>query len=713
MPSSKIQGPYRPAAIIRLQIRLEDFLNSTDPTVPGETGSLVDKLSTTKNQLKAAQKAKADAVANGGDVKATDLKVRNLQRNVNTLTKEQPQPSTYSRQAADIYSVEFVTVPLTAALELNSYRIPDTLEFTFAFKDVPLPDQIIRVCLVEFFSGEVAAEDFGTPQKWALPMTRKNLMFRGYADEWNVDNSDSDAKVSVKCRSIECVLYDAKINPLAKVYQVQDAKGARLTEEPIDEYVNRILRQFPATSGGTGGDALRAVMYKAASAPKLSRAALIRTLQTAKSTNAAAGSAPGQPGVIPAAPPAGGTAAGQTAGNGTPQIPQPVPAEMTAWQLITQACQMVGMKIVYDPSIDPQATTGLSAAVSFGAENFGTFPKAGDVLLIMPLAVIYDTQTGDIDVRGGAPDGFSRDFSLNGASPKSSTIRIFVWGRNVKTQKTRRKLGRIKAPAVQVQSYNPDGQAGGRTIVAQFPTKKMINAMYAKGDGKIQQVEIRQIKDGIRDQNLLQQIAVSLYHEMGRQELQCTLETDEMASYYDPTIPGQRNADVLTLRPATPVKIMVAKDTVQPGQGIRPTPLQSLYAAAPTELRAALLDQNRKFNPQLSDDQLTNIVEAYLTRIATSINSARMTDVFYTQTVRHNWSFEDGEGWSAEIIVSNYVEARALPANISTQDQTINQQQNPANTTSPENHAKAVDAQAQARVEVVANIGLGNVGLVP
>lgn len=726
MATSKIVGPYKPAAIARFLIRLEDFLNAVDESVPSESGQLTDHLPRVKSDLQKAQRdlatARKAAVGNGamsGDIPSAHQAVDRLKRKVVAMTEAGPKPAPYSRGAGDIYSVELVSVPLTAGLELNSYRMPDTLEATFAFKDLPLPDQILRSVLIELFSGEVDANDFGTPQSWALPQQRSNLMFRGYVDEWSVDHSDTDSKVSIKARSLECILYDAKINPLARVYQVQDAKGKALVEEPIDEYVNRILRQFPASSGANGGDALRAVMYKAAYAPKLSRSALIRTLQTAKSTNAANGALPGQPGPIQGATDGGGTAPGHTPGVGTPQMPQAIPGEMSVWDLIVQACRLAGVKPVYDPSIDPQLQVGIAqalntplslvgagaAASAIAANAAQGLPQAGDCILLMPLAVITETKTGDVSINGGAPDQFSRDFVIHGAPPQTSDIRIFVWGRNVNTAKTRRKLGRIKAPAVQVRSYNPDGPPGKRTLIAQYPTKKMINALRAKGDNKINEVEIRQI-DSIRDPKLLQQTAVSLYHEMGRQELTVTLETNELASYYDPTLPNnERNPDVLRLRPATPVKIMVAKDVTDPARGITPTPLQDLYTTAPTELRALLLDQGRRFKPQLADDQLQKVVQDYLNAIATALTSARMTDVFYTDTVRHNWSFEDGEGWSAEIIVKNYVEARSLPVNISKQDDAINNELNPANTVTADNHQKAVDAQAQSRIDDLKLLG--------
>lgn len=736
MAPPRLARPYRPAAIARLQIRLEDFLSGVDETVPSESGQLVNKLNRAHTDLlkarKDQQEAAAAATLKGGGVgadPALDARVRKIQRSIASMTKQTPTPAPYSQQAGDIYSVEFTVVPLTASCELNTYKIPDTLEMTFAFKDAPLIDQIIRACLVEFFSGEVDANDFGTPQRWALPQDRSNLMFRGYADKWKVKHSDGDSTVTISCRSLECILVDAKINPLAKVYQVQDAKGHALVEEPIDEYVNRILRQFPATSGKTGGDALRAIMYKAASAPKLSRAALIRTLQTAKSTNAANGATPGNPNPIPAAPvDAGGTAPGQTAGVGTPQIPQAIPAGMSAWDLITQACTLVGMKAVYDPSIKPQLQIGIASGIAqlgFGLQNAAnplaeaiaaTGPQAGDVILIMPLAVITETATGDVTIPGGAPDQFERRFSLHGESPQQSNIRIFAWGRNVKSADTERKLGRIKAPAVQVRSYNPDGPPGKRMIIAQFPTKKMINALYAKGDARISQVEIREV-DGIRDPDLLQQIAVSLYHEMGRQELSVTIETDELSSYYDPTLTdGERNADVLKLRPATPVRLMVARDTVDPAQGITPTTLQDLFVKAPDALRAVLFDQGRKFNPQMADMQLQKVVQSYLDRIATATTSARLTEVFYTRTVRHTWSFEDGEGWSAEIIMSNYVEARALPRNISKQDDAINNAQNPTTTITPQKHQQIVNITAQSRLDAALGLNLvpgrlpGNLG---
>lgn len=669
---------YRPAALMRLRIRLEDFVEAEDSEAQTEAEPFDEKIKAIDARLTTLTSTQAQLRARGGNTQALqadiDRQVRRARRARKALEEQKSRTASLTQEQGDGFSIDITTVPISLDVDLNGFRIADQINATFPFRDAPLVSQIIRACQVDILGGTVPQEDFANPGRWRLSFQRSVIMFRGFADTWETEHDEGNAVVSISARSMESILIDGKMNPLSKSFRI-NGEG-----EKISTYVNRILEQFPPTSGKSGGDQLRAVWFGANpdEEPVLSRKTLMRSLQTAQSRNkSGGGAAQGSP-----SGPGGPQAAVGTPGQ--PRMAQKVPGqEMSVWDLISQACQLANCLPTYDPSL-PTTEDGIIPA---------------DHILLRPPQTIFEDVSG-IRIAGGAQDGFQRTLrDPNTRDPITTDIRFMVWGHNIKAFKTSRKLGRIKAPTVEVRSYNPDAEPGQRCLAVRYPETKRGTRIGGKGEGKVNEVVVRNVA-GIRDKELLKQIAVGLYHQMSRQEVSVEIETDDLASFIDPTddtqIPND-NADLLRMRAGSPCRVTVAREVKDPSRGLVLSPLSEIFEKRTSEISRFLREQFDRFLPNITATERDGLVEQQTDRIATALSAARISDLFYCRSVGHSWTVDDG--WTISMELVNFVEARALPRNLSDTDFQDDQQArlNPSVTT-PDQDSRTSLAQAQERL---------------
>lgn len=661
---------YRPSAFMRIQIRLEDFTKGGEITdlannIASEAIPYKAKVSALNGLIKSLQSqlASEQVSASGGSpdtlsATSTRAQIHKLQDTVKSLKGANTKPRAQPADKGDPFSVDLYTVPVDLQLEVNSFRIADTLKATFPFIDAPLISDIVRAALVEVWMGTISPEEFADPDNWRLKPDRAVIMFRGYIDEWESEHDGEDAKVQISARSLEAILMDAKINPMSNAYRVS-GKG-----EPISKYIDRILGLLPATSGKFGGNQLKSKWYGAdpTKEPQLSAKVLLRSLQTAASRNAAQGGQPDGPQVTTPNYDTGGTDPGQLEGvaPGDPRLPPKAPGqEMSVWDLFTQACELVGCMPYYDPSLRPPAEG----------------EQAGDYILLRPAQTVYQDVNDGYRVPGGPADDFNRQFYLpQGAA--TSEVRFMVWGHNIKNFKTSRKLGRVKVPAIRVQAYVPDAQPGKRSLVAQFPPESVLRAtrIGAKGEGATNEVKTVVVQ-GIRSQKELEQYAVHLYHAIGRQELSVKLETDDLASYIDPSSGLVHNdeRDLLRLRSGAPCRVVVAREVRTPNAGatLVISPLSEVFEKRGEQLLQLLINQNGRFRPDtfFTSSSVTDPFTA-VKRIQASLGSAKLTDVFYCRGVSHKFNTDDG--WGATIELVNYLTARNDPSVMPSDAQQMN-----------------------------------------
>ncbi len=676
---------YRPSAFLRIQIRLEDFSQDGDVAIPSESHPPEKKADLARAQIANLRGQLGEAkiaLLKGGSDNATVVDLERqikVQENIISSENNNVQAADQAQGKKGPYDIDIFTVPIELEVNINGLNTADNLSATIPFMDAPIYSQLVRSALVECWAGTIKIEDFASPSEWRLkrndPAT--TLLFRGYIDDWKTVHSDDNAKVEIKARALEAILMDAKINPLANVYRIKSQQG-----ELISTYINRILRQFPPTSGNTGGDAMQSLWYGADpdAEPILTNKMLLRTLQTASSRNQNT-TADSSGNHITADNPDDQTAPGDRLGlnPGTANVPPSKGSteEMSVWELIYQACRLAGCIPRYDPSLPP--VDGINP---------------GDYILLCPPQTIFQDVTGDITIKAGAVDGFSRSLYSGGVGDgpivkNQSDIRFMVWGHNIKNFETNRHLGRQKILAVNVISYNSEAGPGGRNISVTFPPQyaqtyskdqyKAINnaskglnkktrasKVGSSGDTKSNEIQTINVY-GIRDKTQLEQIAVGLYHQMRRQELSVTLETHDLSSYIDPTsgLEYNKNPDLLKLRPGSPCKVTVARTLKTMDTALALTPLSEVFELRAEELTKLFKSQHERYNPRTFLAQSDNVagIDQMVSKIMTAWNTSKLTDVFYCRGINHK--FNSSDGWTGTIDLVNYLDVVADPVKLS------------------------------------------------
>lgn len=163
------------------------------------------------------------------------------------------------------------------------------------------------------------------------------------------------------------------------------------------------------------------------------------------------------------------------------------------------------------------------------------------------------------------------DYTIRFLRPRTfyasrSSARRMVYGRNLTSLDFSRKLAGVKTPTVEVRSFDP---VLGRTRWSRFPTRdgdprsgvfptsppraSRANSVQPSGAGAEDKILTFPIS-GFSDPTALEQAAESIWQQLGRQELEGSFETEDVASYEaDP-----RAADLLGIRAGDAVELLVA-----------------------------------------------------------------------------------------------------------------------------------------------------------
>lgn len=681
---------YRPAAAIRLIVRLEDFSNDDGDEAQSEGAPAKTPGGKAISNLKGLQALQAVRRASGEFDANLDAQVTVAQKKAARFKAgktDATQAAAPLGSGRDDFSIELRVVPTDLTLALNGFNQADKLDFEIPLANLPIPPDIVRSLFVEVFMDELAVNDFADPSRWIPKLYQSAPMFRGYADEEEMDTDESRLSIHVSAQSLEQRLMSLKINPFTPARRI--AKGG----EPVTAYIQRLISTIPEFNG-TYGAAIGVRMFPnvdPANVPKLDAKLFKRSLQSAQSRAQAGGPVQGAPppGVDPAQDQSNGTPAGVGFASPASQV-----CDVSVWDVITRAAWLAGVMPIYDPSIVVTDTDGTVQPI--GANN----------ILLMPPQNIMETPQNGTTIPGGPPDGFEREITVGGTTKAFTQCRFFVWGSNIKSMKTARKYGRIKAPRVRCIGHNPDAPAGKRTLTAVFPTTKRGTSVSAVGSGQtgkghapIEEEVVRLIKE-CRSQEQLQQIAVALYHTIGRHESVVTIETNDLASYYDPGT-GKPNPDVLRLRPGSPCRVTVGiQDPASPQMVVNGLSELMSRRYNPAFLRKALLESadSPRFAASVVGASPVGVdgnsaaaksrIDDALAKLEKAFQSARLTDWFYCRAVEHHWNIEDG--WSASIELATFQEARNLPQNLSAQDKALNDKLKAHKSTSkPNPHAAA------------------------
>jgi hypothetical protein len=700
------QRHYRPAWFLQLRVRLEDFGAADDSTdqssdVPYDTKAKAIDAQIAQNEQALANESVFGALSVATKMDVTASAIRSQNRTLVAQKARLPRGAATDGPKGDEFSIEFVTVPSELEIEDRGFREAAVLTATFPFCDMPIDPRIIRECEVQGYMGTVNATEFGEPDTWHLKASPSKTCirrFKGYVDMPEMSMSEADSTIHIKARSYEATLIDGKINAHAPAYRIEGE------EEFLTTYINRILSQYPPTSGDAGGDPFQAVWFAAdpATEPKLGRKDLLRSLQTAKSRNQA-NKDPGVDGQkrqsenVDTPTDVAGT--GDSAEGGEASMPPKsvTPDGMSIWDLITQACELCGCMPIYQPALDSSCDIEEDADRPTGSQNggkdivvFGGSYSFANYLLLTPPQCFLDDITDDhIRVKGGSRDRFHRDFKDGDKPAWTSDVRFMVWGHNVKLMKTSRKMGRTRPTAVEVRAYNPDADASLRVMKARFPsTKADIHAagqgtgkakgkarkQTAKGKGKVDIVRTF-VLQGVRTVKQLEDAAVAIYHQLTRAELSIELETDDLSSYMDATasleqgqlvVDENGDPDIMRLCAGTPVRVTVAS---QKDDNLIISTLSDFYGSGVNNVEKLIRQQQAKWGTWLGDNSAQ--IDTMVQKIQRAYNAAKIPDIFYVRSIKTKCSGEEGQGFSATMELVNYMPDND-PAGMSIEDRDMN-----------------------------------------
>ena len=243
----------------------------------------------------------------------------------------------------------------------------------------------------------------------------------------------------------------------------------------------------------------------------------------------------------------------------------------------------------------------------------------------------------------------------------TSNAKQLVYGRNLIDLSFSRKLGGVsKVPTIEVRC--PDPQIG-RTRWARAPTKKgqVASGVYPEtpppkatranniSPGGSAQEEIKVIPiSGISDGAALERIAISLFEQIGRQEIEGSWSTADITSFG-----SDDEGDLLDLQPGDAVEVLIAplnaattQDSTNTFPGGAVTSMQ--------ELQSFTVSRRKEFLVRLGYAELA------AQRLAEAQEQTHLVTTFRVQDVTIDWSQEDGVSIEGDFI--NFIVIRESPS---------------------------------------------------
>lgn len=500
-------------------------------------------------------------------------------------------------------------VPQTCTVEMAGYRQAWKFNLSMPYRDFPLDPRMIRSLGVEIHFGAVDAGDFaqgmaaftpqtGSDRRPSVLATRdksgtpnyRTLALEGLADSITVDHDQKGSTVHIEGRDLRGLLLDQPIRP------------EQLRTVDLTQSINQVVRSI------------------------LMLAPLYRERLTANPPTMSVEVNPAEwdNGIIPSPAVEGDLTRCQLGARGEhPGVQVPSDAnKINFWDQIIIYCYLVGAVPYFQ----------------------------GRQLWIRPSYSLYDARRQDTNFNPavGSPfKGGKPRLVTYGTTTKSSETfgyRRMVYGENIDTLKFERKLGGVKVPVIECVSVDTSSKTRGkgRLLRVRWPkdtTSPAAQVGTVAPDGGASQKDILRISvPGIKNKQRLEDIARSLYEEIGRGEMGGSCTTKDLSSF------GGDNSDpdLVFLRPGDPVEFRINSA----GLGSRPAVVSELT----TQDGRSYEEQVSAVMARLGDETLARVL------VASQRGSvAALQRTFRTNTVRFNW--ESG-GLGIDFDFQNYVEAR-------------------------------------------------------
>lgn len=496
--------------------------------------------------------------------------------------------------------------PTRSSRRVNSYRKADELDLTFEWKSMPFDSRLVRAILCFHYEGTVPATAWATGDREQQPASP----------------SPSGYLVPATGENLRWV---GTIDEIADSHgeggDLLTMKGRDLTSLLIDTKYPVKFEPARIPSGSTILQVIQAILStndlfelirgpylrtQGGTLPQLDPARFPRRLVPAKERHRDGGAF-----VLRYPPKSGG--------------------KSSYWDVITDLCVSHGLR----PAIEQ------------------------DKLVLTEPRVLYAVRQPDQVASPGTPT-FPTPYRLSVGD--RFPIRRMVYGDNVGALRFHRKLGRIKAPAVEVVAMDPDARtASERVIKVRHPPKtksgRRANNVDATGAKPSETVHRVQIK-GVVDRTQLLNIAKQVYEGMGRQELGVVVETDDPASFSDLAgFDPNEDPDLLAVKSGDPLRLEVTSPQAARSQLFTFSELQARFSRARADGGAGF-DSAVAFLVEQGFDRPDAI------QFARVLASSNLPREFRVITASIGFDGEGG-GFNVQLDCRDYVRARADPQGVS------------------------------------------------
>jgi hypothetical protein len=609
---------FYPSAQVRLQLRIDELADTaaleaalqreppsgaalglaTPATKSGVTQSLQDNLA--RRQLLNAQRANMTDQELAQERSVLNAERDRLQRQtVNTKgVQDLPNAIDQGRGAQDNLTVIFSTLPISVEIERNGLKDADVCRVVLNYKDVPVDPRIIRACFVSVTLGTVTADEYSvgvTTQRLRPDGGLVSVVGRDPGQELNFKSSTrftgfvDEWQVAFDDGGDQISLKCRDVSALLRDQKLFNSKGENTRidmTKPIAEGVQEIIERFESTRGIK-------VVFGTPVDPNDPLAVLTPNF------------GPTPDGTIPAAV----TPRTLKARKGKQKRVNKKQHDQSLWDHITDVTLRLGLV----PCL-----------------------RSFTLFLLEPRVVFSDL----------------------------SSARRMVWGRNIKRLEFSRRMGGLtKSDTIEVRSADP---TIGRTRWARHPVLKgepksgilgqpgspqpvtsRANNVGPNGvvDESVKVLSVR----GVSDLKVLERIAENAFNEICRQEIEGSVETDEISSFE-----SQEEGDLLSVMPGEAMQILVA-----PPAEVS-TPGREVTASKPGQGSS---------NLQLLQAQSVAERQRYLTglgisresaaRLAVAQEKVHLISSFRVGQLVVSWSVEDGVAVSASFY--NFVVVRDAP----------------------------------------------------
>lgn len=499
-------------------------------------------------------------------------------------------------------SLGYDIVPLTASVELNSYRLADTCRVTIRREAMPFDPRLIRAATIQVFGGAMdsltwaRAMDGPDAPGLLLPDANErgdsNEIFRGFIDDWEL-NMTTD--VMLTGRDFTSVFIDAELpqnalRGVSKNTRLDDAIKILLFGDGLPAGRSRV-------SGLKGATGTVVVNDTGAQLPRL------RDIK----------------------PPSWFSSRGQVA-KGRRQGKRGT-QKISYWDIISDLCVAAGFICFIRPS-KLVVTTASGRRISPNAEIAISNPRT---------YYKQSTHYGDEIV---AP----------------SDVRQFWYGINIEEDglTVRRNFAGKSIPStIEVRAFDP---GTGTEHSARFPPRKKTNrpAVSGRGDREEVKVFVLQAQGGGRILETLDRAAQSIYEQLGRGEIEVSIKTTALA-----TLPWNLNPQVVIDRPQSGIASPYTDpDMLRLRAG---DPIFVGVDRADLGDDTGKVSSHTAFSAAAPATKIESMVRAGVRRdLATEIANASASQWIQSEfrTQRVGLSFSNDAGWNFEISAINYLDIR-------------------------------------------------------